>query len=142
MVTDEMIDQALARLDKFGRKTPLEGKWQTAPYNNVSFCGEQAAVILVDSVYIVGVGRVSGRVVLIGDAIRDDEQFVNSSIETFADCAETFWDGTRDRPDDDDEALEAAAQELRIKMEPLDPPAFAGENQLWPVAIEEFGYGI
>ena len=141
MVTDEMIDQALARLDRFGWKTPLEGKWQTAPYDNVSFSDEQAAVILVDSVDVVGVGRVSGRVVLIGDAIRDDEQFVNSSIAAFADCAETFWDGTRVRPDDD-EALEAAAQELRKKMEPLDPPAFAGENQLWPVAIEEFGYGI
>jgi len=142
MVTDETIDQALARLDRCGRKTPLEGKWQTAPYDNVSFCDEQAAVILVDSVYVVGVGRVSGRLVLIGDAIRDDEQFVNSSVEAFADCAETFWDGTRDRPDNDDEALEAAAQELRKKMELLDPHAFEGENQLWPTAIEEFGYGI
>ena len=142
MVTDEMIDQALTRLDRFGRKTPLEGKWQTAPYVDTPYEDESAAVIKVDSVFLLGVGRTSGRVVLIGDCCTEDT-LVNSSVEAFAACAEAMWDGTRNPPDDnDDDALEAAARELRKKMEPLDPPAFTSENQLWPCAIAEFGYGI
>ena len=112
MVTDEMIDQALARLDMFGRKTPIEGEWQTAPYVDTPYEDESAAVIKVDSVFLLGVGRTSGRVVLIGDSCTEDT-LVNSSVEAFAACAEAMWAGTRNPPDDnDDDALEVAACEL------------------------------
>ena len=139
--TDEYISQKLCGIGKTGFKAaPIAGIWQDAPYQELVINQQSFALIIKDVVFNVVVDRIRGNVILIDNDL--NISLINSTLEQFCRCA-IHWGKILDVPENiSDEEREEIASLLKEDLMKIDEPAFENENQLWPVAIEEFCYGI
>lgn len=67
---------------------------------------------------------------------------IEPTLEQLCQCA-VKWSQLSNSPENISEKnLERIAFQLMIDLSEIDKSAFEDENRLWPVAIEEFSYGI
>ncbi|KAF2509095.1 SUKH-4 family immunity protein [Flavobacterium foetidum] len=139
--TDGYISSKLSEIGKTGlTAAPIEGVWMALPYQDININQQQCALIIKDVVFIVVVDRKSGEVKIVDDEM--NISLVNSTLEQFCQCT-IRWAKLSDAAEDiSDKERKMIASELKKDLRILDKNAFAQENQLWPVAVEEFGYGI
>jgi len=139
--TDEYISSKLCEIGKTGFKAaPIEGTWQTPPYQEVVVNQRSGALIIKDAVFIVVVDRADGAVMIIDSD--NNTSLINASLDQFCRCA-IHWGKLLDVPENISkrEREEIAALFTKDLLQ-IDKMAFENENQLWPVAIEEFSYGM
>ena len=139
-LTDSAISHALARIDDDVRRScPISGEWLRAPFWDLSFRGELAAVIIRDFAFDVVVCRNSQRV-----GIRQNggaTEVVNSELAAFVACTK-LWHDEVSLAGDDDLSRMRAGRILRQALRGADPLVLTDRESLWAVSVHDFSCNL